>query len=158
MSEPLYFEHKVADRLGIARRDLKSVCAEILTGKKNAAGKHGREVVLTESGLERVLKHLRMALPTSDFDEDRVIEPGEKKEGEPPALVNGHSNGLTELTVYRTYPNPRLLEALTDTEERVQVLVKNNINFRPKMKLQARLVRPGRYELEGRCPRFPGRY
>lgn len=159
MSELLYLEQKVADRLGISRRDLKSVRDEILE-KETGWRIHKRDVALTLSGLESVLSHLRLSDRGLDFTECAVPVNSEKKDGAEDIATKEHPhvNGLTELTVLRTYPNPRLLQALTDDGGLVTVGVKTNLNFRPKMKLKARLIKAGRYELEGRCPRFPGRY
>lgn len=72
---------------------------------------------------------------------------------EPPACA-----GPEELTVRRTYPNERILQAVTGGGDLVMVHVKSNLNFLPQMTLKARLTRPGHYQLEGRCPRSRGRY
>jgi hypothetical protein len=65
---------------------------------------------------------------------------------------------LVKLTVRKCWPNYKLLEAATPAGELVTVRVNNNKNFRPNMTLQARLSAAGKYEMEGRCPRSPGRY
>lgn len=159
MSEPLYLEQGVADLLGLSRRDLKSVRDEVLQKEKGWTV-HGRDVALTQTGLDRILKQLRLADRPIDFATARVAAASSEKKAaaDMPGPAAAAGNDTEELTVHRTYPNPRLLEALTNSGDRVTVGVKSNQNFRPKMKLRARLVRAGRYELEGRCPRYPGRY
>jgi hypothetical protein len=65
-----------------------------------------------------------------------------------------------EITVLRLWPNPRLLQAKTAEGELVRVWVPKNKNFRPGMKIKARPPANGsfQYTLEGRCPRYPGRW
>jgi hypothetical protein len=67
-----------------------------------------------------------------------------------------------ELEVVRIYPNPRLLLArhLDAGGGLALVWVPKNKNFRPRMKIKARPPDNGctTYRLEGRCPRFPGRW
>jgi hypothetical protein len=68
---------------------------------------------------------------------------------------------FVELTVTRVYPNPHVIEACLETGEHVRVAVMRNTNFRPQMKIKARRPLPDGpelYRLEGRCPRFPGRW
>lgn len=65
-----------------------------------------------------------------------------------------------ELTVARIWPNPRLIEANTADGQAIRVWVPKNKNFRPGMKIKARPPDNGsfQYTLEGRCPRYPGRW
>ena len=50
--------------------------------------------------------------------------------------------------------NPRLLVL----ENGVELLVSSNKNFRPGMVVRYKKDRSGRLVLDGRCPRWPGRY
>lgn len=50
--------------------------------------------------------------------------------------------------------NPRLLIL----DNGVELLVRDNKNFRPGMPVKYKKDRSGRWVLEGRCPRWPGRY
>lgn len=74
----------------------------------------------------------------------------------PPAVA---PEAVEELEVVRVYPNPRLLLAKMGAEL-VLVAVPRNKNFRARMLIKARRPANGSalYTLEGRCPRFPGRW
>jgi hypothetical protein len=69
-----------------------------------------------------------------------------------------------ELIVLRLLPNPRLLVAVfpDDLARRhtLYVSVAMNKNFRPGMRIKTRPPDNGTaiYKLEGRCPRYPGRW
>lgn len=69
-----------------------------------------------------------------------------------------------ELEVVRIYPNPRLLAAKTADGRLVNVAVPRNKNFRPRMQIKARPPVNGAigstslFSLDGRCPRYPGRW
>lgn len=166
MSTDLYLEQKVAGRLGIPRRDIKAVRDEILQ-KESGWKKIGAEVALTATGLGLVLKHLRLRGGVLDFIAEQVTDPAIEKKNWAAApttadhrssLIGATANGYIELTVHRIWPNRHLLQAMTPCGELVDVRVKSNLNFRRKMPVRARLAATGRYELEGRCPRYPGRY
>lgn len=75
---------------------------------------------------------------------------------------------IVELIVTRVFPNPRLIlakfpdDTSNDVRNQVRVKVPNNINFQPRMKIRARRpLNPNGaqlYVLEGRCPRYRGRW
>jgi hypothetical protein len=67
---------------------------------------------------------------------------------------------VVELEVLKVYPNPRLLAAKAADGSLILVSVPRNKNFRVRMRIKARPPEEGRttYTLEGRCPRFPGRW
>ena len=157
MSEPdrLFYEAKVTELLGLPRDTVAYVRASILKKESGHWQLRGRDVVLTQAGLDALLAHLFETAepdPTLDFSSCEV-DP-EKKEG--PDLV--------ELTVKRTFPNRLLVLATLPDGGDVTVRVKDNSNFRPKMKLKARPPAEDAtgsaafYQLEGRCPRYPGKY
>jgi hypothetical protein len=148
-----YLEEKVAGVLGLQRRDVARLRNGLLK-KKSGWVMAGREVALTNKGLDRVLNALRKAsnaaLPELDFSGCVVAGPtlGKKDAG----------GELVTLTVKKIYPNPRILQAEDVEKKLVSVQVKTNKNFLPGMKLNARALRPGWYAMEGRCPRSRGRY
>jgi hypothetical protein len=145
-----YLESKVADRLALPRETLTQLRASILKKEEGHWQMQGRDVVLSEDGLLALRLHLDLD-GNEDFS-DCEADP-EKKE-----------NGAVELIVKKVFPNRLLVEATTPSGEPVLVRVRDNRNFRPKMKLKARQPNPegtgtaAYYQLEGRCPRYPGRY
>jgi hypothetical protein len=140
-----YSESLLASRLTVTRSSLENF-------RKNALGdgdtkKIGRTLFISESALKKLLAELG----SEDLDCSECLE------------KNGASqNGVVELVVTRVFPNPRLIQATTDTGEVVLVSVATNNNFRPRMIVKAHapgpLPAPQLYRLEGRCPRFPGRW
>lgn len=182
MSEPIYYERLLAPILGISREDLVYLRGEVLKKNKRGWWREGRDIVITGAGLRLILERLRATSNSAPVEVDLspalVSGSEEKKEGPEPAPVDGAEdphrdeeppppkalpppaarNGLVELTVLRCYPNPRMLRATTTDGQAVDVRVKTNKNFVPRMTLKARLVTAGKYEMEGRCPRTRGRY
>lgn len=168
-STPIYYERVIAELLGISRPDLTYLRKEHL--KKNEGWRmEGRDVVLTQAGLETILIRAKASLNTAagtdaiDFSA-ALVSPaeGKKEEGAatdpPPAPAEAPAKPeLAVLTVTRCYPNYRLLQARTEAGDLVDVRVRHNKNFVPRMTLKARLNGAGKYEMEGRCPRTRGRY
>ncbi len=150
---PLYLEKAVAERLGISRKDARYLRVELLKKKKDWTIL-GRDLVLSQAALDRMVKYMRKAdndLPEElDFRDCRYVAPAEKK--------TAATTDLVTLQVHRTLANPRLLVAATAERELVNVQVKSNANFRPGMSLTARPAGERKFKMEGRCPRFPGRY
>lgn len=66
---------------------------------------------------------------------------------------------VLEATVIRKFRNPRLIEART-AKSAVLVRVHENKNFVPGMEVRVRRpkVATSPWTLEGRCPRWPGRF
>jgi hypothetical protein len=168
--ELLFYERTIAKILGLSREDLRYVRFELL--KKNQGWRmDGRDVVYTQAGVDHLLHHLSASKNNlaATTDLSAAIVPASKKKTPPgplplrdpaptPAPPTAARNGLVELTVLRCYPNPSMLRALDPEGAAVDVRVRTNKNFVPKMTLQGRLVCPGKYEMEGRCPRTRGRY
>lgn len=153
---PLYLESAIAARLGFTRKDLKIVRRQLLRRDYDWCLRLSR-IVITAPALASVLDYLMEKTPdmprlqgVADFA-DCLLEPATDK---------NKKNGLVQLTVSRLMRNPRLLLALTPppAQKAVTVRVRQNINFRPHMTLQARLTSNGMYEIIGHCPRFPGRH
>jgi len=142
-----FIESLLAERLGVTRNELEGFRSDTLK-KEVDWKKENRQVLLSDSSVKKILGRLG----SPDFD---YSECAQKNGDEPPAP------DTLELTVTQVFINPRLIEACLDTGERVRVAVMNNANFRPKMIIKARRPLPGGpalYRLEGRCPRFPGRW
>jgi len=143
-----YLESCVAERFGVTRHALENFRSHEL--KKTEWKKEGRDIYLSERAIEK----LRKSLGDPDVECSSCLKNGSAA----PELV--------QLVVIRTYPNPRLLLArfpdpTTPTDAapvRVQCL--NNANFRTGMKIKAKPPTDSfpLYRLEGRGPRFPGRW
>lgn len=142
-----FVESLLADRLGVTRNALESFRSQVL--KKDVDWKkENRQVLLSDDAVKKICRQLG----SPDLDYSGCAQ----KNGDGPP-----SPEILELTVTRVFPNPRVIEASLEDGERVHVSVMHNINFRPAMKIKARLPLPGGprlYRLEGRCPRFPGRW
>ena len=147
MERAWYCERLLAVRLGVSRGSLDEFRRAEL--KKNGDWtKRGREIFLAETALQLLLK--KLGSPDLDCSDCR-----EKTD------LADAGNGTIELAVTRVFPNPHLLECVNpSTQERVRVRVSRNENFRPRMMLKAKpdALAAGLYQLEGRTPRFPGRW
>lgn len=144
MQHQWYSESLLASRLTVTRSSLENF-------RKGALGKDdvkkiGRSLFISEAALKKLLRELG----SEELDCSECLE------------KNGAPNGVVDLVVTRVFPNPRLIQATTDTGELVLVSVASNNNFRPSMTVKAHapgpLPSPQIYRLEGRCPRFPGRW
>lgn len=150
-----YLEKKVAEKLHLSRKDFRYVRRETCEKHRDYSNA-GRELVLAQGGLDKILEFLQgsgSAQLPADFADCLQATP-RKKEDPPPA-------GVVELKVLRKYGNPRMMLALDHAGEQVIVNVPDSKNFVPGMTLRARQVAekpPRRFRLEGRCPRFKGRY
>ena len=141
---PWYYEGAVAERLGLTRSALEDYRARSLK-KEGDWKKIGRSVALSEGSLKKLLGYL--GSPNLDCSKCLVGK-------------NGADPEPIELQITRVYPNPRLLLAATERGEEVRVSVQNNINFRRGMKIKAHppAGEAQLYQLDGRCPRFPGKW
>lgn len=146
MREQWYSESLLASRLAVTRSALENFRRSSL--KKNDAKKIGRSLFISEAALKKLLRQLG----SEELDCSECLE----KNGAP-------QNDVLELVVARVFPNPRLIQATNPTTgELVLVQVAKNVNFRPRMivKVHPPAPRPAPqiYKLEGRCPRFPGKW
>lgn len=163
------FESVVAKNLGLARDVLAAYRKNSL--EKNLDWRiHRKQVELSRDGIKKIMDSLLMApdpvtLSTALGTSPPAAAPmttAQPKEPAPPANGPPQPEKLVELQVVKIYPNPRLLRARTAEGELVTVAVPKNRNFRPLMRIRAR--QPGAppavqiYQLEGRCPRYPGRW
>lgn len=150
----LYSEKKLAEKFGVTRERLRDLRIQFLN--PGQSGRAGRETVITLAGAVRLAVELGASIGEGprDFEDCRFITAEQKKNGQ----VAPASPQLEELTVKRIFPNVQLLLATTAAGREVRVRVRDNQNFIPKMKLKARPIGPEFYQMEGRCPRFKGRY
>ena len=140
-----FLESSLADRLGLTRNALEEFRKAHL--KKGADWKmDNRRVLLRESAVKKMLARLDAA----DLDYSAA------------AQKNGATdNEVRELAITRVFPNPHLIEARdVASGALVRVTVPSNKNFRPRMTVKARPWKPEQllYRLEGRTPRFPGKW
>jgi hypothetical protein len=145
MQERWYSESLLASRLTVTRTSLENFRKGAL--QKDDVKKIGRALFISEAALKKLLRELG----SEELDCSECLE------------KNGAAqDGVVELVVTRVFTNPRLIQAVTDTGELVLVSVARNENFRPNMTVKAHtpgpLPAPQLYQLEGRCPRFPGRW
>ena len=157
---PLYYEQKIADKLGLARDALRAIRKEQLEDGKDF-GQIGREIVLSATGLVALLAFLKKkgggVADDVDFSDCMLPAPpppGDENDQEPTP-----ASELVEMTVIRRYPNDRLLLCADPDGRAVNVRVKKNDNFVKDMKLRARWEpQKNAYVMEGRCPRYLGQY
>lgn len=101
---------------------------------------------------------LCMAWPEMDCLRQQKIMAAEKLDDE---LVKMPTQGpqVINAEVVRKFRNPQLLGARTSTEE-ILVRVHNNKNFAPGMCIRAKPPKGMTkiWTLDGRCPRWPGRW
>ena len=144
-----YSEKTLTGRLGITDSAMSQYARAL---KKSERKKHEGKWFIHATAAEALLK----GLGSNGIDiSDCALENGQEPAA--PALV--------ELTITRIWSNPRLLQATRDdTGESVRVRVPKNVNFQPRMKIKARIPVNGAegpqplYILEGRCPRYRGRW
>lgn len=150
MSELWYSEAALAAKLSVTKNGLQNFRDREL--QPTEWKKIGRDIYLSPPALNKVLE----LTGNADLDcSDCLLQ----KNGEAPP------DAVEELMVNRIYPNPHLVECVRPAKgarpaTRVLVRVPLNKNFRPRMVLRARadVNNPNLYRLEGRCPRFPGRW
>jgi hypothetical protein len=147
MTPGWYPEQAVAERLQLTRSSVEFYRRSL---KKSEWEKNGKEILLSPEAVKKLLE--KLGSPDYDISSCAIKETGEKPKPEVVVLI-----------IERVYPNPRLLLAkVPETGELVRVMVPINVNFRPRMQIQARppLNREGPqlYRLEGRVPRFCGKW
>jgi hypothetical protein len=149
-SETWESESAVAKKLCVAREVLVQFRKTNLEKNRDWKVEH-KQVELSPDAIDRISTAL-----------GATADPGEPDtHNTPPAAV---PEVPVELEILRIYPNPRLLAAKTDAGVLVLVRVPRNKNFRPRMKIKAKPPTDGAvgsatlYTLEGRCPRYPGRW
>ena len=139
-------EQDVAKKIGVARAVLAEYRREHLQRDQDWRVTR-KQVELSQGAIDKISTTLG------------AVQPGEPEAHNTPAPPVAVPE-VVELEVMRVYPNPRLLLAKDAAGELALVAVPKNKNFRPRMKIKARPPANGNtlYHLEGRCPRFPGRW
>lgn len=144
----LYLEALLAPHLKIPKKELAAFRLAHL--KKTEWQQAGSRIQILQAGLDKILEKLA----AEGLDCSCCLDVPETVTTAP-----------LELVITRVFPNPNLLQCLKPAEgdtpaQTVQVRVSNNRNFRPRMTVRARPDPnfPHLYRLEGRCPRFPGRW
>ena len=145
-SETWVLESVAAKNLGVSRSVLAEYRKKTLMQNRHWRLNHN-QVEILEEALHNISTTLGATPPGQEAEPDSTTPA-------PPAA----EPEVVELEVIRVYPNPRLLAAKTAGGFVVQVLVPKNRNFRPRMQIKARRGPGSAYYLEGRCPRYPGRW
>jgi hypothetical protein len=162
--ENTQLERDFAEALGLREEHIRSLRKAHLTYNTHWL-KEGRDIVLTEAGVEKIRAVLEL---------EKTPEKKDGAAGAAVALGAGQTasdagSAVVTLWVVSKPQNPRVLwcsdvEPTLWVEKKppalLTVRVRSSENFRPRMALRARPcpVRPNTFDLEGRCPRFPGRY
>jgi len=165
-----FSEESVAKDLGLSRDELKKMRAEnLFVGEDFVLD--GRSIMLTKGGIDRLRGVIgRMAAKVVQTAEklagglgvgadDEFRTPSQILPGLLKKIADAAEDNLEELTVSRTWPNPRVLDAVASDGRTVRVRVRSSKNFIAGMILRAR---PDEfktlYSHEGRTPRFRGRW
>ncbi len=162
--ENTQLERDFAEALGLREEHIRALRKAHLTYSTHWL-KNGRDIVLTEAGLEKIRAVLEL---------EKTPQKKDGAAGPAVALAAGKTvsdagSAVVTLWVVSKPQNPRVLwcsdvEPTLWVEKKppalLTVRVRSSENFRPRMALRARPcpVRPNTFDLEGRCPRFPGRY
>ena len=143
-------EDRLAKEIGVARQVLVDLRKEHLK-KGEDWEKEGNCIVLTSRGIRRVQDQLGVKvelLSSMEVSAGMTVQYGE----------------FEEMDVIRSgMINPRVVQCRRENGEEVYVRVNDSRNFKPigndgrPMKLKARYTKDGWY-MEGRCPRYPGRW
>lgn len=128
-------ENELATALGVPLERLRAVRMEAV--EPSETKKEGRRVLLSRMAVDRVSELLRCP--------EVVLE--KKEEG-----------GAVAARVARIPVNPRIVFARLDSGEEIRVRVRDSKKFVVGMMLKARAGDGGVYLLEGRGPRFKGRW
>lgn len=139
------FEAEAAVELGISRETMREKRTELMTEGQDWI-QDGRDIKITPGALAALKDVL------SD-----TLTPEEKKAADEAPTTQGE---VKTFTVSRVTRNPKIILAKKEGGEEVRVRVKNNRNFLPGMEVRARqdLAYDDVFVLEGRCPRYRGRW
>lgn len=171
-SQFVHAEAELVAQLGVPAEKIRAVRLAQLGARGGAWELVGGLVRLTNDGRARLLSALSVpAAPDSATNTPQApaapIE-AEKNRADyeafwqgavPPTPAGALAIGAErELTCVKTVRNRRMIEARTEDGAVAWVRVKDNHNFRPGMKLPARFLGNGQWELARRCPRHPGKW
>lgn len=143
-----HVERELSEGLGLPLDTLKGIRSEQLVRSKHWE-LVGNEIRYTDEGKKIALMATGAALPV-----EPVAEPPSPT---PPASSGPQIGEVRTLTCFRTYRNPHLVEA-RDGDEVAWVRVRSNRKFKQGMEIKARYLGRERWAIEGRGPRFNGKY
>ena len=156
-----YSEARIADHLGMPRKDLVKVRGANLRKNRDWTLRDG-EVALCLRGVSKLLKALQVAAGLVDISVC-CFDDGQEKKG--PVLLlcdRGQIPSPIKLKVRRLFPNPHLLEAVEVERpmQLCQVLLKSTENLTIGMIFDAipDVGHPGYWKLAGPLPRWRGRW
>jgi hypothetical protein len=139
--------------LGVNRSLLKNIRADFKRGEDWTV--EGKNVLWSEKGAGRAASLIGLPIVIKDDGSPSGVEITNAPTIE---MVNGNLPSCEEMEVTRyEFINPRIIEAKLPDGELVFVTVTSNKNFRKGMKIRAEL-RGNVWTLDGRCPRYPGRW
>lgn len=150
-SEELFWESRVAESLGVARKIVAKLRAKKLTPVEHYR-KEKNNVVLTPAGLARLKELLAKQASGATLPTDPATATETTPKGPPPRQ---------KMIVVKAPLNPRLLwcRAADDKKSRqVLVRVTANTNFMPGMEFEAVACGENFWQYTGRLPRRKGRW
>ena len=161
------WESALRKRIGLSPDRIRQVRREILT-----EGVHwhrsGKRIRYSDSGVDVVIDHLEIlsekppektavkAALTGTEDQRGVSTPENKKNAPHPLSMNRPK--VTDLTVTKIPQNFHIVMAVTRSDWPCVIRVSSNRNFIPGMTVRARHVERNVFVLEGRTPRWRGRW
>jgi len=160
-------ERDLAKKLGLGHELLTAARAEHLRRGRDWEMVGGL-VQYSDAGQERILAALKIqppaATPTPPAPADSAANTAPKAQKITPAAapwVAPARGDVRELVCVRVPLNRRVVEcrsAAPGGPDVAWVRVKDNHNFRAGLRLPARYLEGDRWELVGRCPRWPGKF
>lgn len=139
----------LSEETGVSRELLRGLREKKLSAADWARGSRG-QIVWEMSGVRAAVE---------DFPEMAVVlkkfEQGAERQDAPQAGLKAVDGIVT-----RKFANPRILEALVNGNELIRVKVRDSKNFIKGMSIRVvpPKVKTALWQLEGRCPRWPGRF
>lgn len=168
----LYWESKVADRLGVSRTRLRELRKQHLRPGDHFTTNEGNAITLTQAGLDVIMRVLAQGAP-KPAGSTRGPAPDQPAANVPPGppekkcfvivRVPAHriDNPQRKIVICRgaigiTPGVPAMLPNPAEPERPIRV--RDNTNFRAGMVLEAVNVGYGMWQYLGRLPRRPGRW
>lgn len=159
----VYSEARLAEHIGISRKNLAAVRIKALTKDVHWANRRG-QIALSLKGVSHLLMQLDLGaavLPTN-WHEECLLDPPAKN-GEVLLLLmdRDHHPAPIKMRITRIFPNPYLVEAQEPgRSQRYRVTVKSNLRLITRMEIDCipDPGRPGFWQMIGRPPRWRGRW
>lgn len=155
----LHVESELAELLGVAQDVLKAQRKALLLTRGADWDLVKNAVTYTEAAAKKILAALQAGSPPA---EPAAVDPATIGEpAEPPALPEKAAPAIVDALCAKLPRNRRIIIARLGAGREaplVRVRVKDSSNFRVGMELKARHLAADLYELEGKAPRFPGKF